>query len=92
MLFCQSFRFILHVDSIPIISYLASPIHRVDEVVEAALAKLGIRDDPENYVIAKCVIPVNAVLDHCPPRRRGTFMVYDECPVEVLHKWDASKD
>ena len=60
-------------------------------MVEGALAKLGARDDPENYVIAKCIIPVNAELDHCPPRERGTFMEYDECPVDVMNKWDKTK-
>ena len=50
-----------------------------------------MRDDPENYLIAKCVIPVNAELDHCPPRERGTFMHYDECPAKVLDQWDSSK-
>jgi len=50
-----------------------------------------VRDDPENYLIAKCVIPVNAELDHCPPRERGTFMHYDECPAKVPDQWDSSK-
>jgi hypothetical protein len=31
----------------------AYPIDNVDEVVERALAKLNISDDPENYLIAK---------------------------------------
>ena len=30
-----------------------SPIDQVDRVIEAALSKLDIRDDPENYLIAK---------------------------------------
>ena len=75
----------------PHLKVLASPIDQVDRVVEGALAKLGVRDDPENYLIAKCIIPVNAELDHCPPRERGTFMEYDECPVDVMNKWDTTK-
>lgn len=68
-----------------------SPIDQVDRVVEAALARLEIRDDPENYLIAKCIIPAGSILDHCPPRERGTFMEYDECPLDVLNRWDQSR-
>ena len=39
----------------------------------------------------KCIIPVNSILDHCPPRERGTFMEYDECPMDVLSRWDTSR-
>jgi hypothetical protein len=67
----------------------AYPIDNVDEVVERALAKLNISDDPESYLIAKCVIPVNSVLDHCPPRERGTFMEYDEKPLDIMNAHEA---
>ena len=30
-------------------------------------------------------------MDHCPPRERGTFMDYDECPLDVLSRWDVTR-
>ena len=34
---------------------------------------------------------MNSILDHCPPRERGTFMEYDECPLDVLSRWDVTR-
>ena len=37
------------------------------------------------------LIPVNSILDHCPPRKLGTFLDYDECPLDVLTRWDPTR-
>ena len=47
----------IYTDLAPTLCYYVnvrvSPIDQVDRVVEAALSRLDIRDDPENYLIAK---------------------------------------